>query len=96
MNKIVDTKGKTLYTIYMGGGDWMIKLVGVGKYSRETVQMKDDIKQEKYDSYVSMLNNEYPTVVKVTEDNQILEVLKGNITQEEFDLYSLNFSIYTI
>ena len=74
----------------------MIKLVGVGKYSRETVQMKDDIKQEKYDSFVSMLNNEYPTVVKVTEDNQILEVLKGNITQEEFDLYGLNFSIYTI
>ena len=58
--------------------------------------MKDDIKQEKYDEYVNMLNNEFSTVVKVTEDNQILEVLKGNITQEEFDLYSLNFSIYTI
>lgn len=74
----------------------MIKLVGVGKYSRETVQMKDDIKQEKYDEYVNMLSNEFSTVVKVTEDNQILEVLKGKITQDEFDLYSLNFSIYTI
>lgn len=71
----------------------MIKLVGVGKYSRETVQMKDDIKQEKYDSYVSMLSNEYPTVVKVTEDNQILEVLKGNITQDELNLYNLSFYI---
>ena len=74
----------------------MIKLVGVGKYSRETVQMKDDIKQEKYDSYVSMLKNENPTVGKVTEDNQILEVLKGNKTQEEFFLNGFNFSIYTI
>ena len=91
MNKIVDIKSKTLYTIYIGG-DLVIKLVGVGKYSRETVQMKDDIKQEKYDSYVSMLNNEYPTVVKVTEDNQILEVLKGSMTQEEFNMYNLNFS----
>lgn len=91
MNKIVDTKGKTLYTIYMGGG-YVIKLVGVGKYSRETVQMKDDIKQEKYDEYVNMLSNEFSTVVKVTEDNQILEVLKGKITQDEFNLYNLNFS----
>ena len=95
MNKIVDTKSKTLYTIYIGGG-YVIKLVGIGKYSRETVQMKNDIEQEKYDSYVNMLSNEYPTVVKATEDNQILEVLKGNVTQEELDLYSLNFSIYTI
>ena len=70
----------------------MIKLVGVGKYSKETVQMKDDIKQEKYDAYVNMLSNEYPTVVKVTEDNQILEVLKGSMTQEEFNMYNLNFS----
>lgn len=74
------------------GGDWVIKLVGIGKYSKETVQMKDDIKQEKYDEYVNMLSNEFSTVVKVTEDNQILEVLKGKITQEEFDLYNLNFS----
>lgn len=71
----------------------MIKLVGVGKYSRETVQMKDDIKQEKYDEYVNMLSNEFPTVVKVTEDNQILEVLKGNITQDELNLYNLSFYI---
>lgn len=91
MNKIVDIKSKTLYTIYIGG-DLVIKLVGVGKYSKETVQMKDDIKQEKYDSYVSMLNNEFSTVVKVTEDNQILEVLKGSMTQEEFNMYNLNFS----
>lgn len=71
----------------------MIKLVGVGKYSRETVQMKDDIKQEKYDEYVNMLSNEFSTVVKVTEDNQILEVLKGKITQDELNLYNLSFYI---
>ena len=71
----------------------MIKLVGIGKYSRETVQMKDDIKQEKYDEYVNMLNNEFSTVVKVTEDNQILEVLKGKITQDELNLYNLSFYI---
>ena len=45
---------------------------------------------------MSMLNNEYPTVVKVTDDNQILEELKGNKPQDELDMYSLNFSIYTI
>ena len=42
---------KVKHCILYIGGDWMIKLVGIGKYSRETVQMKDDIKQEKYDSY---------------------------------------------
>lgn len=70
----------------------MIKLVGIGKYSKETIIMKKDISEDRFTSYYNMLNSDYDIIVKTTEDDIITEMLKGNITQEEFNLKNTNFS----
>lgn len=63
-----------------------MKLIGIGKFNRTTVSMKDDIEKDKYDKYMSMLNNDYKNILKVTDDYKLIEQVKGSFTDEEISL----------
>ena len=63
-----------------------MRLLGLGKYSSTTVTTKEDIKQEKLDEYINMLNNEYKVVLKTTDDYELIEQIKGNLSEEEIEL----------
>ena len=63
-----------------------MRLLGLGKYSSTTVTTKKDIKQEKLDEYINMLNNEYKIVLKTTDDYELIEQIKGNLSEEEIEL----------
>lgn len=63
-----------------------MRLLGLGKYSSTTVTAKEDIKQEKLDEYINMLNNEYKLVLKTTDDYKLIEQIKGDLSEEEIEL----------
>lgn len=63
-----------------------MKLIGIGKFNRTTVSMKDNIEKDKYDKYVNMLNNDYKNILKVTDEYKLIEQVKGEYSDEDISL----------
>lgn len=63
-----------------------MKLLGIGKFCSSIMVINTDNQLARMDKYINTLTNEYDLVLKVTDEFELVEVIKSKLSEEEIEL----------